>query len=200
MATTAVPTFPMTVQTGSAQVTIRHLAPGDRAALLVFARSLPEHDLLFLQRDITQDEVIDEWLRETQSTEGTTLIAEAPAGIVGYATVYRSGLAWTAHVAELRVVVGPQVRGQGLGRILTQQAFAIAQAQGIEKMVAQMTIDQEAAIATFQGLGFRAEAVLRDHVRDRAGRKHDLLLLSHDVARFKIERATYGIIDAFNRP
>jgi L-amino acid N-acyltransferase YncA len=199
MATTAVPKFPVTVQAGAEQVTIRHLAPDDRAALLAFARSLPEHDLLFLQRDITQEEVIDEWLRETQTAQAATLIAETPAGIVGYTTVYRSGLRWTAHVGELRVVVGPQVRGQGLGRILTQQAFEIARTQGIEKMVAQMTLDQEAAIATFQGLGFRAEAVLRDHVRDRTGRKHDLLVLSHDVARFEIERATYGIIDAFNR-
>lgn len=200
MATTAVPTFPVTVIAGSEEVTIRHLVLGDRAALLAFARSLPEHDLLFLQRDITQEEVVDEWLRETETEQASTLIAETPAGIVGYTTVYQSGLRWTAHVGELRVVVGPQVRGKGLGRILTGQAFAIARARGIEKMVAQMTLDQEAAIATFQGLGFRPEAVLREHVRDRAGRKHDLLVLSHDVARFEIERATYGVIDAFNRP
>jgi hypothetical protein len=49
-------------------------------------------------------------------------------------------------------------------------------------------------------LGFRAEAVLREHVRDRAGRKHDRLVLSHEVARFDMECATYGVLDAFNRP
>ncbi len=200
MATIAMPQFPVTVQAGPLQVTIRPLASGDRAALLAFARALPEHDLLFLQRDITQEEVVDEWLKETETADLATLIAETTTGIAGYATVYRSGLPWTAHVGELRVVVGPPVRGQGLGRMLTQQAFEIARAQGIEKMVAQMTLDQEAAIATFQGLGFRAEAVLREHVRDRMGRKHDLLVLSHDVSRFEVERATYGIIDAFNRP
>jgi RimJ/RimL family protein N-acetyltransferase len=80
--------------------------------------------------------------------------------------------------------------------LLTQEAFANALGLGIEKMVAQMTLDQKGAIATFEGLGFRPEALLRDHVKDREGRTHDLLVLSHDVARFEAQRAAYGVADA----
>jgi hypothetical protein len=34
-----------------------------------------------------------------------------------------------------------------------------------------MTVDQQAAIALFESLGFKAEALLRDHVRDVDGKK-----------------------------
>ena len=112
--------------------------------------------------------------------------------------MHRNDLSWSAHVAELRVSVAPMMRGKGLGRILTQEVFAIALGSGVEKMVAQMTLDQKGAIATFEGMGFRPEALLRDHVKDRDGNKHDLLVLSHEVARFEAQRAAYGVTGAFS--
>ena len=44
-------------------------------------------------------------------------------------------------------------------------------------------VDQQGAIALFESLGFRAEALLKDHVRDQAGKTHDLAILAQDVAR-----------------
>lgn len=200
MSNAAAPSLPLTVQIDSREVTLRHMSAADREAVLAFARSLPEHDLLFLRRDITRDEVVSEWLREIEAGEATTILADSGGAIAGYATVYRSPLRWSAHVGELRVLTAPSMRGKGLGRILTGHAFDLALAQGIEKMVAQMTLDQEAAIATFQALGFRPEAVLRDYVQDGAGRKHDLIVLTHDVARFEKEQQTYGVLESFGRP
>ena len=36
-------------------------------------------------------------------------------------------------MAELRIMIAESMRGKGLGRILTQEAFAIALSPGIEK-------------------------------------------------------------------
>ena len=69
------------------------------------------------------------------------------------------------------MLIGAEMRGKGLGRALTDAIFAQALDRGIEKMVAQMTIDQKGAIATFEEIGFRAEALLRDHVKDRQRRE-----------------------------
>jgi len=88
------------------------------------------------------------------------------------------------------------VRGRGLGRLLVQQCFAPALELGLDKLVAQMTVDQVAAIAVFEELGFRAEALLRDHVKDRDGQLHDLALLSHDVAAVQSRLEAYGVSDA----
>ena len=57
----------------------------------------------------------------------------------------------------------------GLGRLLTREAFNIALALDIQKIVARMTLDQTGARTVFEELGFRPEAVLRDEVKDRAG-------------------------------
>ncbi|MGE0598145.1 MAG: N-acetyltransferase family protein [Dehalococcoidia bacterium] len=190
-------TYPMTHRAGNQDITLRPMTPDDKAAVLAFARALPEHDLLFLRRDITEEPAMDDWVAELKSGEIATILALKGDEVVGYATIHRSLLRWTAHVAELRVMIAESMRGAGLGRVLTQEAFATALAEGIEKMVAQMTLDQKGAIATFEGLGFRPEALLRDQVKDRAGNKHDLLVLSHEVARFESQRAAYGVADAF---
>lgn len=190
-------TYPITHDLQGQPLTIRYMARGDADAIVAFARTLPEHDLLFLRRDITQPQAVESWMRDIDSGLVTTLLAEAGGNVVGYATVHRNGLRWTAHVAELRVMIGPGMRGKGLGHLLTQEAFAVALGQGVEKMVAQMTLDQKGAITVFEGIGFRPEALLRDQVRDAEGQKHDILVLSHDVADFESKQAAYGLGDAF---
>ena len=99
-------------------------------------------------------------------------------------------------MAELRVLVAADYRGKGLGRLLTQEAFRAALRSGIEKMVARMTLDQKGAISTFESLGFRPEALLKDHVKDRQGGLHDLIMMSHRVADFQRTLETYGVSDA----
>lgn len=189
--------YPRVVNVAGNAITLRHMAAGDRDGLVAFARAMPHHDLLFLRRDITRDEEVDAWIRDDARGEMTTIVAETNGTILGYGTMHRSDLSWSSHVAELRVSVSPMMRGKGLGRLLTQEVFAIALADGVEKMMAQMTLDQKSAIATFEGMGFRPEALLRDHVKDRDGNKHDLLVLSHEVARFEAQRAAYGVNGAF---
>lgn len=189
--------YPLSIRVGSRDITIREMRPADKAGVLAFARSLPEHDLLFLRRDITQEPAVDAWLQEIAEGVISTVLAFNGSTVVGYGTIHRETLRWKAHVAELRVMVAESMRGKGLGRILTQESFAIALGLGIEKMIAQMTLDQKGAIATFEGLGFRPEALLRDHVRDRDGNKHDLLVLSHEVARFEAQMAAFGMAEAF---
>ena len=91
------------------------------------------------------------------------------------------------------MVVAKEVRGSGVGRALTQEAFALAIGSGLEKIVAQMTVDQQGAIAVFEGLGFKAEALLRDHVRDKSGKTHDIVVLGHNVAQVRAQMEAYGI-------
>ena len=47
----------------------------------------------------------------------------------------------------------------------------------------------------FTGLGFRPEALLSNHVRDRSGELHDLLVLAHDVEDVQSAMVTTGIAD-----
>jgi len=188
--------YPREAHLDGGAMTLRYMTTADRAAALAFARALPAYDILFLRRDITQPEAIDVWLNGIERGRITSVLAEREGVVQGYATVDRGELSWSPHVAELRVLVSATMRGKGLGRVLTQEAFAIALGLGIEKIIAQMTVDQKGAISVFQGMGFRPEALLRDHVKDREGRKYDLLLLAHEVANFQGQMDAYGITKA----
>jgi len=165
-------------------VRLRQIEPGDRDRILNFARALPEHDLLFLRRDITQPQEVDSWLADVASGNYSTVVALVGDELVGYATVAQDGMTWTRHVGELRLLVAPALRGVGLGSLLIDQAFAIAKTRGLQKVVAQMTVDQEGAINGFERLGFRKEAVLRRHVIDRNGELHDLQIMAFDAEEF----------------
>lgn len=181
---------------GGGTVTLRLLERTDREALLAFTASLQNHDLLFLRSDITDPAAIDAWLDNVDLGRTVTIVAERADKIAGYGSLHFSSAQWSRHVGELRTLIGEDVRGEGLGRALAEAIFAQALERGIEKMVAQMTIDQKGAIATFEELGFKAEALLRDHVRDRNGEKHDLLVYSHDVRNFQSQLDAYGMSEA----
>jgi L-amino acid N-acyltransferase YncA len=193
--TTMTRTYPRTVPNPAGDVTLRLLAPDDEAAVLAFAQKLSAHDLLFLRRDISQPKVVAAWMEATRLGRIVTVLALRGAQVLGCATIVRDELSWSRHVGEMRVILEPGSRGQVLGQQLTQECFALAIDLGVEKLMAQMTVDQRGAIGVFEGLGFRAEALLHDHVKDRDGRTHDIVILSHDVARFQSQMAAYGMTE-----
>jgi len=178
------------------EIVLRRLGRDDVAEFLTFTQALPVHDLLFLRTDITDAGVVADWLDNIEAGRILTIVAERDARIFGYGSLHFSNTPWSKHVGELRVLISGEMRGKGLGRALTEAIFAQALDRGIEKMVAQMTIDQKGAISTFEQLGFKAEALLRDHVKDRAGQKHDLLVYSHDVVAFQAQLDAYGMSEA----
>ncbi len=178
------------------EINVRKMCADDSAAVLAFARKLPPHDLLFLPRDITQPKVVQAWIEENDRGAMTTLLAEDGNEIVGCATITSNPLSWSSHVAELRVVIAQHLRGHGIGRVLTQEIFALALSLSKQKLVAQMTADQHGAIAVFEGLGFRPEALLRAHAQAPDGQKKDIVILAHDVAEVRARMAALGMPEA----
>lgn len=187
--------YPRTVQIESGEVALTLMGRDDENGLLAFAASLPVHDLLFLRRNITHPKVLSAWSAEIEAGSIVSLIAREAGDIVGCTAVVRDELSFSPHVGELRVLVAPRGRERGLGRILIQESFLIALALKLEKLVAQMTVDQKGAIAVFEEMGFQAEALLKDHVRDPDGTKHDIVVLSHDVERFQAQMEAYGLTE-----
>lgn len=185
--------YPVKAPLKGVEYTIRTMTQDDGPALLAFAQGLPPHDTLYLRRDITQQRGIDAWLKDLREGIVYSLLAVDSEGVAGYSTVNLNKLEWTRHVADLRVATADRARGRGLGRMLAREAFNIALALDIEKLFARMTPDQEGARVLFQELGFRPEALLKDHVKDRMGNYHDLLLKACSVRNFLAQRAAYGI-------
>ena len=174
--------------------TIRRFDPADRERVAAFVATLPEHDLLFLGRDLTHPRVIDAWLDAVADGWIDSLVAvdTDSNGVVGTAALVRDPLGWSAHVGEVRLLVCPDRRGEGLGRDLLEAVFTVAESRGLAKLSARMTSDQTGSVALFESLGFRAEALLKDQVRGRDGRAHDLAILSLDPARAAARHRAFG--------
>ena len=189
--------FPKQIPIEGGTIELRLMTAADEAQVLAFAQALPTHDLLFLPRDITQPKVISAWVRAIEKGSMITLLAWHDKKVVGCAAIFRDPHSWSPHTGELRVVTSPSMRGRGAGRALIQSCFAIMLQSGIEKIVAQLTIDQQGAIAVFESLGFRSEGLLREHVQDREGKRHDIVILSHDVAKVLGHMTAYGMSRAF---
>ncbi|QKS01038.1 GNAT family N-acetyltransferase [Sphingomonas sp. CL5.1] len=171
---------------------IRRFRPADREAMLAFAQELPEHDLLFLGRDLKHPRVVEAWLTAIDDGWIDSLLAMDGETVLGSVALVRDPLGWSSHVGEVRLLVSAERRGAGLGRDMLQAILAIAVDRGLEKLTAAMTPDQRNSVILFESLGFRGEALLKDQVRDRAGQPHDLAILSLDLGRHEATQRAYG--------
>ena len=174
-----------TIVAGGRTIRLQHMAPEQAPALLAFARKVPAHDLLFLPIDITEVAGINEWVDGVVHGHTGVILALDEEEVVGFAAVVRHPTRWMRHIAEISIVVGESVRRQGIGRQLTNKAFRIAADLGVTRMLAQMTLDQRAAIRSFRRLGFVPLAILHDHVIDEDRQTYDLMMMHQDVASFQ---------------
>ena len=184
--------YPLSVKLNGQSVRLRKIDKDDGSKIIEFGSGLPKHDLLFLRRDITKDKHVKRWLDGVAEGRIHSIIAEDEQGIAGYSTIHQSDLEWTEHVADLRIALAKRARGAGLGRLLVREAFNIALALEIEKVVARMTLDQSGARNLFSELGFQNEALLKDEVKDRSGQTHDLLIMAVNVEPFFAARQADG--------
>ncbi len=163
-------------------VELRLMSVRDEVQFLHFARALPLDDLLFEQRDITNEQVVQEWIRQVRRGQGLTVLAYRDGKIAGEASLEHSQSTWTEHRGEIRIVIAPSQRGQGLGGVLAQEVFALAKELELELLTAQMIASQNTAQAVFRGLGFEPVAVLPAFAVDQRGQTHDLVVMMRDLS------------------
>ena len=174
--------FPQTAKLpDDTEIEVSLMTGRDKKAMLAFAKALPEEDLLFLRVDLTDPEVIDDWVANLKAGLSISLVARDKKGVVGYASLHQNKARWTRGVGEIRVNVAGAYRSKGLGKFLTSRIFDVARNEGLRKIMANMTSDQRGAQAAFRRLGFVPEAILADYVEDNRGTARDLVIMSYDV-------------------
>ena len=146
----------------------------DLDSVAAFFEGLPAGDRTFFGEAFDGRATLESW-RNDDHAQRFVMVAEDQ--VVGYVAVVH-GVAWSAHVAQLRLVVAPAQRGHGLGRRLARHGVQTALEGGSRKLIVEVVADQVATIALFTGMGFVPEALLEDHVRDDRGRVMDLIVLA----------------------
>lgn len=175
---------------------IRPIEPGDSKALRSFFDRIPEGDRTFFKEDVLDAQIVPSWVQDTRARRSVAIEGDMIVGCIAVIP----GVGWSSHVGELRLVVDPSRRRQGLGHQLARRGLLDAIRLGLRKIVVEVVADQTPAVAMFQKLGFSGEALLRDYVRDRSGELRDLILLAHSVEDESSVMATLGIDEAMKRP
>ncbi|MBL8156744.1 MAG: GNAT family N-acetyltransferase [Anaerolineae bacterium] len=170
--------YPYTITIHDKPFTLRLMTAQDRDVILYFAQHLPETDLSFMRRDITQPEAVDAWIRDVQSNRAVTILVEDQGNMVGYGTLYFNQLFWNRHLAEVRVLISSTHRNWGLGTRLMRDLTQFAQELKLDKVIVYMAVENDSARRMTTDLGFKAEAILADWVKTRDNRTHDLLIMS----------------------
>ncbi len=180
---------------------VRPLSAELQPALEAFFGRVPESDHNAFAEDVFEPGLVAGWLTDTRARRAVALDGEDEHGdrVVGYAAVLPL-VGWSAHVGNLRVVVDPACRGKGVGRELARRGLLAGLEMGLDKLVVEVVVDAVPAIGMFEGLGFEPEALLRDHVRDRAGVLRDLVVLSHLVDGTWSGMTAAGIEDDLDLP
>lgn len=150
----------------------------DADAVLEFFFELSPEERTFFWEDLTDPAVVTRWVGDPKRS---AMCVREDDKVAAFAALVPN-TEWSAHVAELVLVVGSWARRNGHGRTLANAMLIGALRAGFTKVTVQVAATQPGAIAMFQGIGFQAEALLRDHLRDPAtGELRDLVILSHLV-------------------
>ena len=175
--------YPKTIKLkDGSEVLVRTMDKGDQDRLLELFKGVPEAERIFLREEMAKPEAIAVRMRALERGRLAALVAEAGGRIVGEATLHRRPTHWLHHVAEVHVVVDPAYRRLGLAHNLLYELFDLAREEGVETLLAEMMSEQVAAIGLFERLGFKREATFREMVKDLHGKRHDLVIMTRDLA------------------
>jgi ribosomal protein S18 acetylase RimI-like enzyme len=159
----------------------------------VFLRRIPESDRTFFKEPIDDEAHVANWF----SSDGARWVALDGDRVLGYvAVVPLHGR--SSHVGEIRLIVDPARRGEGVGTALARHAIVAAFRSGLSKLVVEVLARGEFTIAMFRALGFDPEALLAAQVRDPEGGFEDLMILAQRADEALAGIAAAGVADALN--
>ena len=149
--------------------------------LIQFFQSLPTDEKMYLRSDVSHRENIIKRFGTLNYNIRFPLLARYNEKIIGIGSMYRAEYGWTRNLGEIRVVISPEFQRKGLCTVLVKEMFFHAISTDLYKIQAEIMENQSSAIAAFERMGFKKEAVLHNHVTDIKGERHNLVIMSLDI-------------------
>lgn len=159
------------------EVVVREMRKDDVQRSLDFFRALPEEDREYLRVDVTDPLVMEQRINFIKTGKVIRLVAVIDDKIVADSALELEGFGWKKHIAEIRLIVAQPFQRKGLGMLMARELFMIAAEKKIEEIIVEFVEVQAAARNIFERLGFHQDAVFHDYVKDRHGKKHDLIYM-----------------------
>jgi L-amino acid N-acyltransferase YncA len=160
-------------------ITLRPLADGDQDALFKMFHRFPKDELWFLNEDVNDSKLIDQWVRSLNSKRVVSIIALLEGRVIANAVLMMKDYGAKKHIGKIRIAVDPAMREKRLGTWMLLDLINMAVAIGLKILVMRLIEDRD--IAVIQGvkkLDFVEQAIFKDHVLDMEENPHNLVILT----------------------
>ncbi len=175
-------TYPKTVKLrNGSEVTIRLLESSDHERLSMFLKSIPSQERVHFRDDVTDPSVVNKWVEHINLKKVVPLVAIQDDEIISQWTLHVHEYGWSRHQGEIRGIVLPEKRRQGIAPAMIFELLSFASDLEIERLVISLVRTQQGLLRSYQEVGFRIAAVLQDWVKDFNDNYHDLYLLTMEL-------------------
>lgn len=163
-----------------------------------FFLSIPEEDLLIFKEDVSNNEPAKSWFISDNYKKDFQLLAINKRELISKGTIHREGVYWQ-NAAELKLIVKPEYRGQGIGSIMFNALFSEIFNMNINKVIVRFSTDNYSFIKILNNYGFKAETVLKSyiHIPDKNIDK-DLIIASYNLEDWIRRFEFYNFYRAIN--
>ena len=134
------------------------LEPGHLPALRRFLDGLPEGDVTFIKEDVRDPAVAEAWAGGAGTARRWVDVDDG--GAVRALASVNPLTGWSSHVGEVRLVVDPAARGQGVGRALMAASERWVQARGIPKLNLMVRTGNLEVLGFYERLGYAQDDVV----------------------------------------
>ena len=159
------------------RVTIRPVERADAHELLEFFMRIPKDDSFYLNESVIPEVIVD-WVHHIHFDEAFRVVAGVDHRIVADGTLYRHRGGGPRHIGEIRVVVDPSYRNEGIGSLIIRELIDAAYDDGFERVIFQLVGGkQDNGINLAERLGFTRAETRPDFVKDLDGNPQDVVVM-----------------------
>ncbi len=145
-----------------ARVLLRPLTKDDRQGLLGLFLPVSKDELRFMRHNVTDPDVVNEWIDDLDYDKVFPLIAIVGDRIVGEATLhFQQGSA--RHRGEVRIFLAKDFRRRGLGTKLTQAIIDLAKRRSLYLLEVQTVRELSNDIKAMEKVGFEVKCTFEDY-------------------------------------
>ncbi len=160
-------------------VTLRPLKAGDERTLFEMFHRLSEDDLWFLNHDVSDHRLINEWVENLDPERVISIVATLEGRIIANAALMKKSYGAKSHIGKIRISVDPSFRERRLGTWMLLDLINLAMAIGLQMLVMRLVQDRDGYIISgVRRLDFVEEVILKNYVLDRQGTPHNLVIMT----------------------
>ena len=119
---------------------------GDQDALFRMFHRFPKDELWFLNHDVNDPALMDEWIGNLDLKRVVSIVALLEGKVIANAVLMMKGYGAKKHIGKIRIAVDPAMREKRLGTWMLLDLINLAVVIGLKILVMRLIEDRDMAV------------------------------------------------------